>query len=219
MFKLILFVVMIFQTAYSGRVELVDVKSYSKSIIVEMKYLTDDNFVGNVIDGYHKNICLLTLQAAKALARAQALAIKKGFSLLAHDCYRPQRAVNHFVRWSKDIKNKKTKNKYYPNLKKNKLFKLGYIASKSGHSRGSTIDLTLYDLKNKEPLDMGTIYDFLDPLSNTENPKTSSQAKKNRKILVGIMKQANFVNYDKEWWHYTLKDEPNKNKYLDYPIK
>jgi D-alanyl-D-alanine dipeptidase len=219
MFKLILFVLMIFQSAFSKPVELVDVKSYSKSIMVEMKYLTADNFVGDLIDGYHKNKCLLTSQAAKSLAQAQSIANKKGFSLLVHDCYRPQRAVNHFVKWSKDIKNKKTKKKYYPNLEKNKLFKLGYIASKSGHSRGSTIDLTLYDLKSKKPLDMGTIYDFLDPLSNTENPKINLQAIKNRKLLVDLMKQAYFVNYDKEWWHYTLKDEPNKNKYLDYPVK
>ena len=187
--------------------------------MVEMKYLTDDNFVGEVIDGYHKNKCLLTPQAAKALAKAQTIAIENGFSLLVHDCYRPQRAVNHFVRWSKVLQDKKTKKKYYPNLKKDKLFKLGYIASKSGHSRGSTIDLTLYDLKNKKSVDMGTIYDFLDPLSNTENPDTKPEAMKHRKLLVDIMKQANFVNYDKEWWHYTLKNEPNKKKYFDYPVK
>lgn len=210
---------MIFQTALSKPVMLVDVKNYSKSIMVEMKYLTEDNFVGEVIDGYRKNKCLLTPQAAKALAKAQTIAIKNGFSLLVHDCFRPQRAVNHFVRWSKVLQDKKTKKKYYPNLQKDKLFKLGYIASKSGHSRGSTIDLTLYDLKNKKSVDMGTIYDFLDPLSNTDNPDTKPGAMKHRKLLVDIMKQANFVNYDKEWWHYTLKNEPNKKKYFDYPVK
>jgi D-alanyl-D-alanine dipeptidase len=202
-----------------AQVKLIDVKEYNSSIMVEMKYLTTDNFVGAVIDGYFKNKCLMTVPAAKALAKAQESAKEQGYSLLVHDCYRPQRGVNHFIRWSKDKEDIKTKKRYYPNIKKNKLFKLGYIAEKSGHSRGSTIDLTLFDLETKQALDMGTIYDFLDPLSNTENPKVGEEALANRQILVKIMDQAGFKNYSKEWWHYTLRDEPNKKTYLDVLVK
>lgn len=202
-----------------GSVSLVDIKNYDESIMVEMKYLTNDNFVGAVIDGYFANKCLMTLPAAKALAKAQYFAMEQGYSLLVHDCYRPQRGVDHFIRWAQDPNDLKTKKKYYPNIKKNKLFKLGYIAEKSGHSRGSTIDLTLFNLKTKKPLDMGTIYDFLDPLSNTENPQIGTKALENRQILVKIMNRAGFKNYSKEWWHYTLRDEPNKKTYLDLPVK
>lgn len=217
MFKLAYF---IFIPLYSwGSVSLVDIKNYNESIMVEMKYLTNDNFVGAVIDGYFANKCLMTIPAAKALAKAQNFAMEQRYSLLVHDCYRPQRGVDHFIRWAQDPNDLKTKKKYYPNIKKNKLFKLGYIAEKSGHSRGSTIDLTLFNLKTKKPLDMGTIYDFLDPLSNTENPKVEIKALENRQILVKIMDRAGFKNYSKEWWHYTLRDEPNKKTYLDLPVK
>lgn len=201
------------------KVTLVNVSDFDKSIMVEMKYLTTDNFVGSVIDGYLANKCLMTKEAAIALAKAQKLAQKQNFSLLVHDCYRPQRGVDHFIRWSKNPEDIKTKQRYYPNIKKNLLFKLGYIAEKSGHSRGSTVDLTLYDLQNKKSLEMGTIYDFLDPLSNTENPKVDKEALSNRQILVNIMDQAGFKNYSKEWWHYTLRDEPNKEIYLNQVVK
>lgn len=201
------------------KVTLVNVSDFDKSIMVEMKYLTTDNFVGSVIDGYLANKCLMTKEAAIALAKAQKLAQKQNFSLLVHDCYRPQRGVDHFIRWSKNPEDIKTKQRYYPNIKKNLLFKLGYIAEKSGHSRGSTVDLTLYDLQNKKSLEMGTIYDFLDPLSNTENPKVDKESLSNRQILVNIMDQAGFKNYSKEWWHYTLRDEPNKEIYLNQVVK
>lgn len=204
---------------YASKIKLVDVTQYNQSIKVQMKYFTDDNFVGEVINGYQANKCLMTEPAAIALAKAQKLANKRGFSLLVHDCYRPQRSVNHFVAWSEDINNIKTKNKYYPNLKKDQLFDLGYIARKSGHSRGSTIDLTLIDLEDETIVEMGTIYDFLDPLSNTKNPKVSKKALENRDKLVSIMDQAGFKNYSKEWWHFTLRNEPNKKVYLDVEVK
>lgn len=200
-------------------VKLVNVLDYNPTIKIEMKYYTEDNFVGAIIDGYEANKCLMTEPAALALAKAQKLAFTKGYSLLVHDCYRPQRGVDHFIRWSEDPKDLKTKNKYYPNLPKDQLFDLGYIAKKSGHSRGSTIDLTLYDLKKKKSVEMGTIYDFLDPLSNTRNPKISKDILANRMILVNIMQEAGFRNYSKEWWHYTLNNEPNKKQYLNQVIK
>lgn len=216
-----LFIFLLFSSLWAkeSQVKLINISSLDPSIMVQMKYFTKDNFVGAVIDGYKANKCLMTKPAAFALVKAQKLALDKGLSLLVHDCYRPQRGVNHFVRWSEDPSDLKTKEKYYPNLEKIKLFDLGYIARKSGHSRGSTIDLTLYDLKSKKPLDMGTIYDFLDPLSNTENPKVSSEIIKRRMILVNIMKEAGFRNYSKEWWHYTLNGEPNRDQYLDIVVE
>jgi D-alanyl-D-alanine dipeptidase len=205
--------------AKENSIKLIDVKTLESTIMVKMNYFTTDNFVGVVVDGYKANTCLLSKPAATALARAQVLAQKKNLSLLVHDCYRPQRGVDHFIRWSNDAKDIKTKKKYYPNIIKNKLFKLGYIATKSGHSRGSTVDLTLYDLKKKTSMEMGTIYDFLDPLSNTINFNISKEAQSNRQILVDLMATAGFKNYSKEWWHFTLNDEPNKNIYLDIIIK
>ena len=205
--------------AKENSIKLVDIKTLESTIMVKMKYFTDDNFVGAVVDGYKANKCLMSKPAAIALAKAQVLAKKKNLSLLVHDCYRPQRGVDHFIRWSNNAKDIKTKKKYYPNIVKNKLFKLGYIATKSGHSRGSTVDLTLYDLQKKSPLEMGTIYDFLDPLSNTANTKVSKAAQSNRKTLVDIMSKAGFKNYSKEWWHFTLNEEPNKNIYLDVLVQ
>jgi D-alanyl-D-alanine dipeptidase len=201
------------------KIKLVDVRELDSSIMVQMKYYTEDNFVGEVIEGYKANKCLLTKPAARALVKAQKLALNKGYSLLVHDCYRPQRGVNHFITWSENKKKIETKKKYYPNLNKEKLFELGYIAKKSGHSRGSTLDLTLYDKEKKAPVEMGTIYDFLDPLSNTKNPKVSPEHIKNRQILVAIMEKAGFKNYSKEWWHYTLNNEPNKKVYLDIDVQ
>lgn len=217
--KSILYLIFSFNLFSQEEVKLVNILDYDSKIKVEMKYFTKDNFVGAIIDGYKANKCLMSEPAALALAKAQKLALKKGYSLLVHDCYRPQRGVNHFIRWSEDPKDLKTKKKYYPNLPKNQLFKLGYIAEKSGHSRGSTVDLTLYDLKKEKSIEMGTIYDFLDPLSNTKNPKISKEILANRMILVEVMQEAGFRNYSKEWWHYTLNNEPNKDQYLDQVIE
>jgi D-alanyl-D-alanine dipeptidase len=199
--------------------KLIDLKTIAPSIQVKLKYFSQDNFVGEMIEGYQANKCMLLETSARALKKAQIIAQKQNLSLLVYDCYRPQRAVDHFVRWSQESKNTKTKTKYYPHIKKHELFELGYIAKKSGHSRGSTIDLTLVDLKTKKVLDMGTRYDYLDPLSHTMNPNISTSALKNRKKLLNIMMKAGFKNYSKEWWHYTLDNEPNKNIYLNEVIK
>ena len=219
MTKTFIFIITFCTITKANTLQLVNVKNFVPSLKVEMKYFTTDNFVGSIIDGYKANKCLMLEKAAKALAKAQEIALSQNYSLLVHDCYRPQRGVNHFIRWSKNPKDIKTKQKYYPNIKKAKLFDMGYIAEKSGHSRGSTVDLTLYSLESEKSLDMGTVYDFLDPLSNTKNPKVSKDALKNRLKLVNIMKSAGFKNYSKEWWHYTLENEPNKDVYIDQVIK
>ncbi len=188
-------------------------------IVVEARYFSDNNFVGEKIDGYHANRCLLSKKAHNALKAAQKLAKKQELSLKVFDCYRPQKAVNHFVRWARDLNDLKTKKDYYPRESKDTLFKRGYIASKSGHSRGSTVDLTLVRKVSGDwvELDMGTPFDFFDPKSATMALK-GTKAHKNRLKLKSIMESSGFKNYSKEWWHYTLRNEPFPDRYFNYPV-
>jgi D-alanyl-D-alanine dipeptidase len=214
----------------------VNITDVAPTIKLDIKYFTSDNFVGEAINGYLAPKCFLTKKSAYALKRVQDHVKKNGYSLLVFDCYRPQRAVNHFMRWAKDLGDLKTKTKYYPEVQKNMLFKEGYIAEKSGHSRGSTVDLTLVKLSSATnesvryddcrivsnsttSLNMGTHYDCFSVLSNTANPTISNQSMSNRLILKNAMLKFGFKNYSKEWWHYTLIDEPVKNKYFDFVIR
>jgi D-alanyl-D-alanine dipeptidase len=146
------------------------------------------------------------------LQNVQSELQKEGFTLKVFDCYRPQRAVDHFVRWAKDLNDTKMKSTYYPNVDKKDLFKDGYIAAKSGHSRGSTLDLTI------EGFDMGTPFDFFDPRSHTMTETVTQQQHKNRMTLKRVMERNGFKNYAEEWWHYTLKEEPFKETYFDFAI-
>jgi D-alanyl-D-alanine dipeptidase len=134
------------------------------------------------------------------------------------DCYRPQRAVDHFVRWSSDPADQKTRARYYPNEDKAKMFEKGYIDRRSGHSRGSTVDITLADATGKE-LDMGTGWDFMDPSSATEYPALPETARRNRLMLKSLMAAHGFRNYAGEWWHYTLEEEPWPDRYFDVPVR
>lgn len=210
--------------------------------LFEIRYFEENNFVGSPVDGYKEPLCFLTKKAGVALEKVYQEAKSRGYTLKIFDCYRPQRAVDHFVRWAKDLKDQKMKSKYYPNEDKSVLFEKGYIAEKSGHSRGSTLDLTLavpvsdderkrsvwelvksfftmddYLYSAKE-LDMGTSYDFFDSLSHTADPRITKKQKQNRFLLKELMEKHGFVNYDKEWWHYTLKDEPYKDTYFNFPV-
>lgn len=189
------------------------------SLLFDIKYFGSDNFVGEVVNGYEAPHCYLTLQATKALKLAQLNAQGLGLTLKVFDCYRPQIAVDHFVRWAKDSSNTSTKKSFYPNIQKEFLFSKGYIAKKSGHSRGSTIDLTLANSKTGIELDMGTTYDFLDPLSNTANTQVTIEQKKNRALLVKIMEDQNFKNYSKEWWHFSLRVEPFPETYFNFTVE
>ncbi len=211
---------------------LVDAQTVEPSLRVEARYFTDDNFVGRPIEGYRANRCYLTREAAKALALVQKDVAAQGHSLLAFDCYRPQRAVTDFAAWAKGP-DQKMKSKQYPEEEKTKLFERGYIASKSGHSRGSTIDLTLVPLKAKGPysdatpdcrkplaknqLDMGTTFDCFSENANTAN--ATGAAKTNREILKAAMEKRGFMNYEKEWWHFTLKNEPYPNAGFDLEVQ
>lgn len=191
------------------------------NIKVDMKYNTIENFTSEKVDGYFANKCFLLKDAAKKLESVASDLKKKGYGLYLFDCYRPQKGVDHFVRWSKSPVKPKAKKKYYPNLPKSKLFNLGYIAKRSGHSRGSTVDLSIYKLDESiiTPVDMGTPFDFFSPLSHTANESIPADAIKNRLILKNAMEDHGFVNYRREWWHYSLKNEPNPKKYYNFDVK
>lgn len=198
-----------------GFVYLGDINS---SIIVDLKYYSNKNFTGKFVEGYNSNKAILTKEAAVALSNVQDDLNKIGYSLILYDAYRPQSAVDFFVKWSSNINDTIYKNTYYPNIKKSELFKLGYIAYKSSHSRGSTVDVSLVEIESKKEIDMGTIFDYFGVESHTFFNNLSKKQKLNRLILYEAMSNNGFKNYSKEWWHYTLKNEPFQ-KYFDFPVK
>lgn len=195
----------------------VDAATVIPGLVADMRYFGPDNFVGARVDGYEAPVCLLTHQAATALAAVQRDLKPRGYGLKVFDCYRPARAVRHFVRWARDP-DTSTKAEFYPHVAKGNLFREGYIASRSGHSRGSTVDLTLVRLPEGEELDMGTPFDFLSPQSG-QTGKVSAEARANRKLLADAMRARGFIPYDKEWWHFTLRNEPFPNSYFDFPVR
>jgi D-alanyl-D-alanine dipeptidase len=199
--------------------EFVDLKEMVPSVELDIRYYTDNNFVGSRIDGYDAPKCLLTTKAAIALREVQKELANNRQSLKIFDCYRPQRAVDHFVRWAKDLNDQKMKLEYYPSVDKQDLFKDGYIAEKSGHSRGGTIDLTIVDLNNNQELDMGTHFDFFDPLSHTENHRIGKVQHENRLALKSVMERNGFNNLEEEWWHYTIRNEAYPNTYFDFTVE
>ena len=168
-------------------------------------------------------VCLLTKSAAEALALVQGDLATRGFGLKVYDCYRPVRAVRHFMRWARDARDTRTKAEFYPDVAKRDLFALGYIATRSGHSRGSTVDLGLVRLAdNSEPageLDMGTPFDTLSPRSSPSDMQVSAAARRNRALLAAAMRRHGFRPYDREWWHFTLRGEPFPATYFDFPVE
>ena len=197
----------------------VHVRDLIPDCVEQMRYAGEENFVGQVIDGYLAPAAILTKEAAQALEKAAALAREKGYRLLIFDAYRPQRAVAHFWRWAKDAEDTKTQANYYPGIDdKRDLLKKGYIAMRSGHSRGSTVDLTLADGQG-EPLPMGTDFDFFGPRAAHGAKGLTAQERANRRLLKRIMEQAGFRAYEAEWWHYTLKNEPCPDTYFDFPVR
>jgi D-alanyl-D-alanine dipeptidase len=189
------------------------------SIKVELRYITTNNFVGKPIKGYLANKLILTKEAAIALKKVQDELETYGFSLKAYDAYRPQRAVNHFMRWAKDLNDTINKQEFYPNVKKENLFKEGFIASRSGHSRGSTLDITIIENITNEELDMGSSYDFFGVESWVNYEGISEVQKANRLLLQTVMKKHGFTNYPKEWWHFTLQNEPFPETYFDFEVE
>ncbi|MCP9210644.1 M15 family metallopeptidase [Streptomyces cucumeris] len=222
--------------------EFVALSDVDPTILQEIRYITEHNFTGDPVDGYRRPMCILTRPAAKALHRAQTRLLKRGYTLKVYDCYRPQRAVDTFVSWAKDLDDQRMKDEFYPRVDKTRLFEDGYIAEKSGHSRGGTLDLTIVRLpaqptrpyepgeeltscygpeKERFPdnsVDMGTGYDCFDTLSHTLDPRITGVQRANRMLLKDTMEGLGFVNLAEEWWHYTYKPELFPDTYFDFPV-
>ncbi|MFE0764300.1 M15 family metallopeptidase [Streptomyces smyrnaeus] len=222
--------------------EFVALRDVAPTIRQDIRYFTEHNFVGERIDGYRRPMCIVTEDTAKALARAQRSLLRRGYTLKVYDCYRPQRAVDHFVRWAEDLDDEKMKREFYPRVEKNRLFEDGYIAEKSGHSRGSTVDITVVELPAKPPrpyrpgeplvpcyapqderfpdnsVDMGTGFDCFDTLSHTDDPRITEEQRSNRQLLKTTLERQGFTNLPEEWWHFTHKPETFPDTYFDFPV-
>jgi len=197
----------------------IDAASIAPGLIVEARYASSHNFVGRPIDGYDKPLCYLTRPAATALAQVVADLEPHGLTLKVFDCYRPARAVAHFVRWARSLRDQSMKAEFYPQVDKSTLFRDGYIATHSGHSRGSTVDLTVVNRADGKELDMGTPFDFFSPRSWPSDRSISAAAQANRALLAQAMRKRGFYAYDKEWWHFTLRQEPFPQTYFDFPVR
>ena len=182
----------------------------------DAKYATDDNLTGEPLDGYFADRVVGTRELGEQLKKAAEYFAQLGYGLHLWDGYRPERGVRSFVKWAAKPEDHKTKAKHYPKLEKERLFELGYIAEKSGHSRGSSIDLTL--TKDGKEVDMGSIFDMMDDISHHGYP-VGGEAEKNRLILKEGMEKCGFRAYSGEWWHYNLVDEPYPDTYFDFPIE
>lgn len=192
------------------------------NIVIDLRYCTKHNFVGERIDGYLKPRCILTREATVALLQVQEALKPFGLGLKIFDAYRPQRAVDHFVRWANNLEDTRTKADFYPDINKNTLIRDGYIAARSSHSRGSTVDLTIISLQSEtaeEALDMGTDFDFFGPASSPFFPGLSPDQRAHRMLLHALMKKYGFEPYPEEWWHFTLKNEPFSETYFNFPIQ
>ena len=199
-----------------------DIKTLVPDIALDIRYAGVENFVGARIDGYDAPKCYLLTSVAEALARVERELRQHELRLKLFDCYRPRRAVLHFVRWASDLQDQTTKPNYYPNLDKHEL--LGdYISSTSGHSRGATLDATLLRCDDAggqcEELDMGTAFDFFDVRANTDSPRVTSMQRDNRQRLRAAMARHGFKNYRLEWWHYSLTPERSADLAFDVPVR
>lgn len=198
---------------------LVDAADAIGGLVVEMRYHGSDNFMGRPVDGYEDPVCLLSGEAARALTSAHAQLEPFGLGLKVFDCYRPARAVAHFVRWAREPADTLRRRDYYPEIDKSQLFELGYIAERSGHSRASTVDLTIVDSATGQELDMGTPWDLFSTRSWPHDASMTAAQRANRMLLRSVMDQHGFRPYDKEWWHFTLRDEPYPDTYFDVPVR
>lgn len=219
----------------------VDVVQVIPQLQLDMRYYKDNNFVGRRVKGYNAPVCLLTKQAAQALNTVVEQLLPMGLTLKVYDCYRPQSAVNDFAEWATQLQHTEKRAEFYPTVDKKNLFSDGYIAYRSGHSRGSTVDVTIVPLYSPIPkynlhakqvectapqaqrspdntLDFGTGFDCFSPVSHPSYQALSPQIKANRLLLITLMKQAGFKVLDTEWWHFSLVNEPYPNTYFDFPV-
>ncbi len=198
--------------------DFVFVDEFVAGIRWDSKYATWDNFTGKPVDGYLVNRIVGTTALCRALERARDDAADLGLGLLLWDGYRPQRAVESFLRWSRQPEDGRTKLRHYPNISRSEMFELGYVAIKSGHTRGSSVDLTLYQVATGELVAMGGDHDLMDSISHHGAQGIRPIEARNRHCLRSIMEASGFRSYAGEWWHYTLRDEPYPNTYFDFPI-
>jgi zinc D-Ala-D-Ala dipeptidase len=230
--------------SYSGNLPsgFVYLRDIDPSIRQDIRYATSHNFIGRPIRGYQAGECILTRPAATALAKVQKELLQSGLSLKVFDCYRPQMAVDEFIAWSRQTNDQKMKAEFYPRVDKADFFKLGYVAEQSGHSRGSTMDLTIVPLLYPPPrpyhegqtlvsciasypqrfpdagVDMGTGFDCMDEWSHPDSRAINTVAWYNRLILKTLMEKYGFEPLDTEWWHFTLKNEPYPKTYFNFPV-
>jgi D-alanyl-D-alanine dipeptidase len=197
----------------------VHVKDVIPDLDVNLRYFSTHNFVGDNIDGYKANTLILTKPTAIALIQVHEELQSQNLCLMVYDGYRPQRAVNHFISWARDLNDTLNKQEFYPTVEKRHLFRDGYIASQSGHSRGSTVDLTIIDGITSKPLDMGSPYDFFGEPSWVAYEAITEAQKKNRQLLQTVMLKHGFRNYPQEWWHFTLIGEPFPETYFDFEVE
>ena len=188
-------------------------------VILEIRYFGTYNFVGTRIDGYEEPTALLTRQAADSLKAVSDDVKAQGYRLKIYDAYRPQKGVDHFVRWAEDIADTLMKPYFYPDLDKSVLFPQEYICLKSGHTRGSTVDLTLFDMATEKEVDMGGTFDWFGLESHPDFRGITEQQFQNRMILRQAMLRHGFKPFDTEWWHFTLRDEPFPDTYFTFPVK
>jgi D-alanyl-D-alanine dipeptidase len=191
------------------------------SLGIDIRYFSKHNFVGEPIEGYLQPKAILTRKAADALNNVQKELANFGLGLKVFDAYRPQRAVDHFIRWAKDLQDERMKKEFYPGVDKRNLFKEGYIAWRSGHSRGSTVDVTIISLQTaaREEIDMGGSFDFFGKESWPNSSLPSAGQRAHRMLLSLLMEKHGFLPYPQEWWHFTLKNEPYPETYFDFPVQ
>ena len=199
----------------SGFVVLAD---YVPHIVQEIRYYSTYNFIGERIDGYEEPCALLTKEAARALKSVSNEMIVRGYRLKVFDAYRPARAVKHFVLWGIEDQDVRMKPYFYPELRKAELFARGYIARQSGHSRGSSVDLTLLDMSTGKEVDMGSPFDYFSEASHPDYKGITQEQYDNRMMLQRVMVRGGFVPIDCEWWHFTLNNEPYPDTYFDFPV-
>ena len=199
----------------SGFVVLAD---YVPAIIQEIRYHSSYNFIGERIDGYEEPCALLTIEAARALKSVSSEMLVQGYRLKVYDAYRPACAVKQFVLWGLEDQDVRMKPYFYPELEKQALFSEGYIAKQSSHSRGSTVDLTLLDMKTGKELDMGGPFDLFSEVSHPDYRGITDDQYENRMILQRAMIRGGFQPIDCEWWHFTLKNEPYPDTYFEFPV-
>ena len=199
----------------SGFVALGD---FIPSVVREIRYYSTYNFIGDRIDGYEEPVALITREAARALKGVASEMAVQGYRLKIFDAYRPATAVKHFVLWGIEDLDLRMKPFFYPDLDKTDLFQIGYIASKSSHSRGSTVDLTLLDMSTGKEVDMGSPFDLFSEISHPDSLRVTEEQRANRMLLQNVMVRHGFVPLDCEWWHFTLADEPYPDTYFDFPV-